>query len=153
MEGFGGPAQPSPTIGQALNAGFFGFRRTLRRWRNGVSISVSHDPVCHFPHLPARSVAQGRRISLADDVARVRVCRSTAISCTARRLPASSWRATCWSRRQPTRRSASGGCLRTYILLSGRVRVSPFLRAKRTPRGSCAWSAHDPGCVKTRGWI
>jgi hypothetical protein len=25
MEGFGGPAQPSPTIGQALNAGFFGF--------------------------------------------------------------------------------------------------------------------------------
>lgn len=42
MEGFGGPAQPSPTIGQCLNGGYGFLEVQCKRCRNRVSIPLQY---------------------------------------------------------------------------------------------------------------
>jgi hypothetical protein len=42
MEGFGGPSQPSPTIGQALNGGYGFLEVQCKRCETRTSISLEH---------------------------------------------------------------------------------------------------------------
>jgi hypothetical protein len=42
MEGFGGPAQPSPTIGQCLNGGYGWLQVKCRRCETEASIPLEH---------------------------------------------------------------------------------------------------------------
>src|SRR5262249_20028087 len=42
MEGFGGPAQPSPTIGQALNGGYGFLEVQCKRCETRTSIPLEH---------------------------------------------------------------------------------------------------------------
>jgi hypothetical protein len=42
MEGFGGPAQPSPTIGQCLNGGYSWLQVKCRRCETEASIPLEH---------------------------------------------------------------------------------------------------------------
>lgn len=59
MEGYGGPVQPSPTIGQCLDGGLGWLEVECNRCKTRASFFTRRDPsLAGHAHLEARSVSQ-----------------------------------------------------------------------------------------------
>ena len=68
MEGYGGPAQPSPTIGQCINGGLRWLEVECNRCKTRASLPL--DAIRRPPDSPTRRCGSLRRRSNADHVAR-----------------------------------------------------------------------------------